>query len=411
MPFRRKIIVLGAALAAVAALAPLHGESRAVYYRVRSGDTLSGISEKFNVPMSRLERMNGLRRNQPLRAGRSLKVGVRRAAPAPRRSEPVGQRWVNVGPETQSLLPLNYSAPAPKTLRFQNEHFELRLYSRAFAQGDAVYLEITSPPGKPPLPRNSYYTAKLDDESIPLTGAHFGLAAVFALPPDMRPGPKRIDIKLSLDGAVHQYGYRFSVGRRAFPATVWRVRVKPPNQRTAPDPDVQQQQAERARREGEKKARVFAINSTNMLANRTAHPRDSHKITSQYYTLRRINRFYYQNRRRIHDSTGSYRHRGVDLRGRIGEPVFAMAHGRVVCAERMRGEGNFVVIDHGNKIFTGYMHLNQIQVYEGMYVQAGQQIGTSGATGNVTGAHLHMSLWVRGAALDALSLLSLPIRF
>ncbi|MBX7058337.1 MAG: LysM peptidoglycan-binding domain-containing M23 family metallopeptidase [Leptospirales bacterium] len=389
-----------------------HAEGRPDYYRVRNGDTLSGISQKFRVPLQRLRQMNGLRPGQTLQAGRTLKVGVRRSRAQPaHRPEPVGQRWRPMGPETQTLLPLNYNAPAPAKLIFRNADFEARLYARSFAQGNAAYLEILPPSGRPALPAHSIIEAKFGGELVPLTATRFGYAAVFALAPDSGAGRQRLELRFGAQPAIHQYGYNVAVRRTAFPATAWRVNVGPPESRRTADPAIVAQRAEQARREGEKKARVFALNSANMLTNRTAHPRDSHKITSQFFTLRRIYRFFYRNRRRIQDSTGSYRHRGLDLRGRIGDPIFAMANGRVVCAERMRGEGNFIVIDHGNKIFTGYMHMNRFNVSEGQYVQAGQLLGAAGATGNVTGAHLHMSLWVRGVPLEALSLLSLPIRF
>ena len=68
------------------------------------------------------------------------------------------------------------------------------------------------------------------------------------------------------------------------------------------------------------------------------------------------------------------------------------------------------MIDHGNGIFTGYMHLSKFEVREGDRVKAGQLIGESGATGRARGAHLHLNLWIRGTPVDPLSLLSLPVR-
>ena len=68
--------------------------------------------------------------------------------------------------------------------------------------------------------------------------------------------------------------------------------------------------------------------------------------------------------------------------------------GTVVLARELFYEGNCVVLDHGQRFFTIYMHLSKILVKEGQKVRKGQRLGLSGATGRVTGPHLHMGvLW------------------
>ncbi|MFO7588596.1 MAG: M23 family metallopeptidase [Gemmatimonadota bacterium] len=103
------------------------------------------------------------------------------------------------------------------------------------------------------------------------------------------------------------------------------------------------------------------------------------------------------------------RHTGLDLKGAPGEPVRAAARGRVVIARDLYFSGNGVYLDHGLGVYTGYFHLSRIRVEEGEMVEAGQRIGDVGATGRVTGPHLHWSLWVAGRSLDASSLLEAEI--
>lgn len=93
-------------------------------------------------------------------------------------------------------------------------------------------------------------------------------------------------------------------------------------------------------------------------------------------------------------------HRGLDLRGAEGTPILACADGRVVLADDLYFSGNAVYIDHGQGVFTSYLHMSRILVRPGDVVRRGQVIGQVGATGRVTGPHLHLSLIVLGQAVD-----------
>jgi len=99
-----------------------------------------------------------------------------------------------------------------------------------------------------------------------------------------------------------------------------------------------------------------------------------------------------------------YYHRGVDYAGGTGSPVVAAAAGRVALvgreAQGFKLHGNTVGLDHGQGVTTIYLHLSRINVKEGDLVQAGQVIGTVGATGSATGPHLHWGLYVHGQAVD-----------
>lgn len=103
------------------------------------------------------------------------------------------------------------------------------------------------------------------------------------------------------------------------------------------------------------------------------------------------------------------RHTGLDLRGELGDAAHAAARGRVALTGDFYYSGNGVFLDHGLGVYTGYFHLSKILVSQGQIVEPGDLIGEVGATGRVTGAHLHWSLWVAGSSLDAASLLELPV--
>lgn len=98
-------------------------------------------------------------------------------------------------------------------------------------------------------------------------------------------------------------------------------------------------------------------------------------------------------------------HRGLDLRGATGTPIRACAAGRVVLADDLYFSGNAVYIDHGQGVFTAYLHMSRTLVRQGERVRRGQVIGRVGATGRVTGPHLHLSLIVLGQAVDPQPLL------
>lgn len=93
-------------------------------------------------------------------------------------------------------------------------------------------------------------------------------------------------------------------------------------------------------------------------------------------------------------------HKGLDLRGPQGQPVLACADGQVGLTGNLYFSGNVVYINHGEGVFTAYLHLSEILVQNGDRVRKGQVIGLVGATGRVTGPHLHLSLLVQGESVD-----------
>jgi murein DD-endopeptidase MepM/ murein hydrolase activator NlpD len=99
-------------------------------------------------------------------------------------------------------------------------------------------------------------------------------------------------------------------------------------------------------------------------------------------------------------------HSGADFSSGAGTPIKAPNAGRVVLAGDRYFTGNTVIIDHGLALFSLFAHLSEVAVQEGDIVGTGDVIGKVGATGRVTGPHLHWSVRANGARVDPLSLLS-----
>lgn len=102
-------------------------------------------------------------------------------------------------------------------------------------------------------------------------------------------------------------------------------------------------------------------------------------------------------------------HKGMDFRAPMGTVVRASNSGVVVLARPLYYEGNCVIIDHGLGLYTLSMHFSHIDVHQGQRVAAGDKLGLSGATGRVTGPHLHWAVRWEGAYLDPGKLLKLNL--
>jgi murein DD-endopeptidase MepM/ murein hydrolase activator NlpD len=115
------------------------------------------------------------------------------------------------------------------------------------------------------------------------------------------------------------------------------------------------------------------------------------EITSAFGSFRTLNQY------------TQTRHTGWDFRAAPGTPIRASADGQVVYAAPLDIRGNYVMIDHGFGVFSGYAHFSEMYVTNGQSVTQGDIIGVSGNTGRSSGPHLHWEIAVNGEWIDAIA--------
>lgn len=113
-------------------------------------------------------------------------------------------------------------------------------------------------------------------------------------------------------------------------------------------------------------------------------------------------------RRMFNGQERSY-HSGADIAVPTGTEIKASNNGRVALVKDMFFGGKTVILDHGQGVFTGYMHLSQFKVAEGQLVEKGEVIALSGMTGRVTGPHLHWMLRVNSLKVNPQGLLKMEV--
>lgn len=117
----------------------------------------------------------------------------------------------------------------------------------------------------------------------------------------------------------------------------------------------------------------------------------SHTITS-----------YFGNRGQPTSGASTY-HQGIDIGAPTGTSIVAASSGTVVTASYSAGAGNYIMISHGNSVYTVYMHCSQLLVSAGQTVSKGEKIALVGSTGISTGPHLHFGVSVNGSYVDPLN--------
>lgn len=99
-------------------------------------------------------------------------------------------------------------------------------------------------------------------------------------------------------------------------------------------------------------------------------------------------------------------HKGIDIAAASGTPIVAAGDGSVIISTYSSSAGNYIMLSHGNGLYTVYMHCSRLLVGVGENVKKGQQIATVGSTGISTGAHLHFGVSVSGEYVNPLNYVS-----
>jgi murein DD-endopeptidase MepM/ murein hydrolase activator NlpD len=217
----------------------------------------------------------------------------------------------------------------------------------------------------------------------PVSPVHYRFGLI-GIPYRQEPGPAKLILKWTNDTGEHAQTIPFEIIAGKYRTDVLKVdpaRVNP-----------SKKNIKRTRKEARKVVKTYADGSSARLWNGAFQLPMSSEITSPF-----------GNRRLFNKQLKSY-HNGVDFRAPVGTPVFAANSGVVKIAENLFYSGNVVIVDHGNLIFTIYAHLSTIEVTAGHQIEKGQQLGLTGATGRVSGPHLHWGVKVNGTAVN-------PIQF
>lgn len=199
--------------------------------------------------------------------------------------------------------------------------------------------------------------------------------ALVGIPLATKPGTK---VRVDVEGSARRH--EFVVGTKAY--TSQHLKVKPGQVDLSPE-DLERY--ERERKHLAQVLRTFTDEAPATLAmvQPTPGPRSSS------FGLRRF-----------FNGVARNPHGGMDIAAPRGTPIVAAAAGRVLDIDDYFFSGNQVIVDHGGGLLTLYAHLSRIDVSAGQALRAGEGIGAVGATGRVTGPHLHFSVYLNAAAVD-----------
>lgn len=385
-------------------------------YTVQIGDTLAGVAAAFRTRADWIARGNALLNPDRLIAGQTIQLVSRTGSVEP--TPPVGTPHVVVAGETlltiaarHKLSPvalanangLPYPAAVVPGARLRiprgdqpyrplgGELRALRLSRDALVQGEAfaVYVETVgnvTPTGRleftslvtPSIPYYNDYA-----QSFPFTRFGDGFLALVGLDAFTPPGLYRLDLLTGGDVPTFSQPLRVAEGN-------WGLQQINVGAELAAllDPAVRQ-------RDDAMLLPIYAsLTLTRHLPLTTplASPLDGSYLSAAYGDARSYN-------------SGPYEifHSGIDFAAPVGTPVYAAADGVVVFSALTELRGNMIVLDHGLGFMTSYSHLDSRIAQQGDVVSAGQAIGGMGATGLVTGAHLHWEIRIHNVPVNGLT--------
>ena len=256
----------------------------------------------------------------------------------------------------------------------------------------ALLLALTGFPGQavvvelPPQPELEAVTLTWQSQEIGMVPADTGWFALLGVDLDVEPGPYEVEAVLRYAGKRQE--------RRVLPLTV--APKDYPTTRLTVEPKYVELSAANQARAAEDKQRIDAAYATT-----AAQPYWTDPFVVPIPGVKGGRNF---GHRRVFNDQPRAPHSGADLTAAEGTEIRATNRGRVVLTGDFFFNGKAVFVDHGMSVLSMYLHLSEILVEEGQLVERGELLGLAGATGRVTGPHLHWGVKVTGARVDPFTL-------
>jgi murein DD-endopeptidase MepM/ murein hydrolase activator NlpD len=251
-------------------------------------------------------------------------------------------------------------------------------------QGQAVRLSMPDEPGIQGV------EIQWQEKTIPYVRVGKEWSTVVGVDLDLKPGEHAGEVRVTKAGAVEKRSVTLSVQAGKFPT----------QRLTVPDSYVElsPENAERAGREAKEIEEIHNTVSSEALWSGTFLVPIPGGVGSNFGS------------RRVFNGESRNPHGGADLKASTGTRIRSTNRGRVVLAKNLFFTGNTVIVDHGLGIYTLYAHLSRIDVKKDAIVERAQVVGLAGATGRVTGPHLHWGARVQNARVDPFSLINMQAR-
>jgi murein DD-endopeptidase MepM/ murein hydrolase activator NlpD len=279
---------------------------------------------------------------------------------------------------TSSLLILwsiiFFCVPVPQAAAFQARVFPAKIHP-----GDAFMIRVSGLRGA------TAPSALLNKEPLRFSSCGHGCyAAIASVDLASRPRTHRIALRAGKEKRV----LRLRVLKGSFQT----IHLTLPEEKVSPSTE----DLDRIKKEAELLQSIWEVDSERLWEGDFVLPLGN-PLSTPFGTMRIIN-----------NETSSV-HRGMDIRGREGEEIHVSNRGRVVLAEDLFFGGNTVVMDHGQGIFTVYMHLSRFNACPGDILEKDAVIGYVGSTGRSSGPHLHFGVKVAGINTNPVSLTRLKL--
>lgn len=253
------------------------------------------------------------------------------------------------------------------------EAFHAKILPSKLHQGDAFVIRVSG------LKGTAEPSAVLEGKQVLFSACGKGCyVALAAIDLQARPGVYRIPLKIG----KRKTALRLRVLKGRFET----IRLTLPEEKVSPDPEA----LERINREAELLNSIWEVESERLWEGRFILPLKN-PLSTPFGTKRIIN-----------GETVSI-HRGLDMKGLEGEEIRASNCGTVVLTEELFFGGNTVILDHGQGIFTVYMHMSRFNVSPGDLVSKNDVIGYVGSSGRSSGPHLHFGVKVKGVNANPVS--------